>query len=166
MTDYKTLAHLSIETLVDRGMDFLVKDAKTFVKDKNLCQFSKSQIYGLRGRVDKGKNFSDLKTGVTEWLDNQSKKRTGENWKNIRDELLNKMFEWDKNRINNIRKLAQKTFDEKEPISRNINNLLTEKNLTKDLKFQLARRFFYAVLTFYRCCEDEEIRTKLEEMQL
>jgi len=166
MKDCKTLAHLSIETLVDRGMDFLVKEANTFVKDQNLHEFSKSQIYGLRSEIDKIDNFADLEAGMKAWLKNQAEKRAGEKWKKIRDKLLSKMFEWDKDRIDNIKKLAQKTFDEKEIISRDINKLLTEQNLTEDLKFQLARRFFYAVLTLYRCCEDEEIRKKLEEMQL
>lgn len=162
MTDYKALAPLCIKTLVNRGIDFLVEEAKTFVKDESLHELSKNQIYGLRSEVDKGENFADLKARVTAWLNSQSEKKTGGKWKDIKNKLLNKMFEWDMPRVENVRKLAQKPFRKTEPIVRAINTL----NLTENLRFELARSFFYAVLTFYRCYEDKEIREELEEMQL
>jgi len=162
MKDYKQLAKKSIETLLDRGMDFLVEEAKTFVKDKNLHEFSKSQIYGLYSEVDKGENLADFKKGVEAWLRNQSKKKTGTKWKDIKDELLKKMFEWDKDRIKNVSNLAQKLLkEERFEKVKAIDTFLTE-NLTEDLKLRLAKNFFYAVLAFYRCYEDEEIREKLE----
>jgi hypothetical protein len=165
MTDYNALAALSVQTLVDRGMDFLVEEAKAFVQGHKLHELSKSQLSGLRSVIDKGENFFDLKTNVEEWMTKQEKKESGKKWKDIRAELVEKMFQWDK-RADVIKKLAKKPFREQHPIAQPIERLLTAQNIAKDLedlKFQLARKFFFTLLTVCRCYEDREIRKQLQE---
>jgi len=155
MKDYEKLTNKSIETLIDRGMDFLINEAKTFVKDNNLHELSKSQIYGLSNQVVKGKNYDDLKDKVRSWLDNQSKKKTGEKWKNIKDEFLKRMFEWDNDRLKNINSLTKELLPKTKPFEDAIDNLLDKQNLPEDLNFKLANNFFTAVLSCYRCYWDE-----------
>lgn len=177
MTDYNALAALSIQTLVDRGMDFLVEEAKAFVQKHKLHELSKSQLSGLRSEIEKGKDFLELKTKVEEWTKKQEEKKSGQKWKDIRPELLKKMFQWDvekkvfqwdMERVTLIKKLLvnEKRFREQSSIAQAIERRLTAQNLKNDLaelKFQLARKFFFALLTVCRCYEDEKIRKQLQE---
>lgn len=169
MSIHQSLAYSSIYAVVNRGMDFIVREAKAFVEENKLYDFSKSQLHGICGEVDNGDNFANLQSQVKTWLEKQAKKRSGEDWNNVKGELLKKMFDWDETRITPLKQLAKIPFRKQPSESENIDEILTDEKLTSNLdtlKFKLARSFFYSLLTFCRCYEQDEIRKRAEEMEL
>lgn len=140
------------EGLIDRGMDFLVAEAKDFVLGKKLYKISSSQFFGLCSVVNSCGDYANLKQKVENWLGKQSEKRTNNQWQNVKDNIINKMFVWDDSRLKKIQETAERK------LKTEFDAPLSQDKMSADLQFMLARSVFHKILAYYRIYADEKMR--------
>lgn len=161
------LSEVIIISTIEQGLDYLIKRAKLFVDNNNLCEISQNQLTSLRSEVEKGENFVSLQKSVKDWLKKQTDKKSGEKWVKIQPHILKNMFDW-QDIITLIKNNNQKILNEQHPLIAEFNALLTEENIKNDLndiKFLLAKKFFFTVFAIYRCYKDKDvtITSKIKE---
>ena len=169
MIDKNTILHVTA-TSIKQGFNFQIKEAHDFATDENqLMNISRNQLNGLAAVVNKADNFEELKEEVQKWISDQANKDSGEQWRKIKDELINGMFDWDAPRVKQLQESIARKLRASKIVEHEIKDTLSKKEFDDNLekiKFIFARKFFFSLLTIYRvhCIEgDKDIGKKLKE---
>ncbi|MDR4497177.1 MAG: hypothetical protein MRK02_04520 [Candidatus Scalindua sp.] len=150
---------------IDRGADFLVAIGQKFFQDYSFDKFNKNQLHNLRWVIEGSSDFSDMVKLVNKWLDKQAERKKGRLWVEVKDSLPKVLFEWsDHEKL--IKEMALNRLGSDDNLIKDgIDFLITEDNLKnglEEMKFRLAKKLFYILITLHRCHKtDEKITARL-----
>ena len=164
MIDSNEMAQSIIETLMDRGTDFIIEEARKFVEENDLKKLSSNQMNSLKSAYEKeSKCYAKKKSEVKEFIDKQKEKdekQKGGKWSNLGDKLYKRIFEFSPSErirvweiIENICEMPNKV---KADLEEKFDPDLPESNewLEETLDPLLSHRIFNAVYTYHRCKSD------------
>ncbi len=160
-----SLADKTINFQINQKGDYLSSRALKFLEDYTFNDFSKSQINGLSKVVGKSKNFDEMKNEVTSWINKQAGKKNDKNWEKVRESLHEMLFEWGNN-VEEIKTISKKNINNI-IIENEINSILNEENIRNNLeaiKYQLAKRVYYILITLHRCYNIKDNDEKIEKL--
>lgn len=186
MSSQTKIAQSAVTTFLDRGVDFLLEEARCFVEDKNLDNvLSPSQLSRLQSIFQQNaSDFAKQKDEVKKFIDNQVEKDTkrgGEGWAKFGDNSLYKrMFEFsdEKGKVQKqVKELLRKNNRLSNELENNLDDLFNPKLdrpeqrdleakewLEKTLEPTLARKMLVAILTIYRC-KRKKLRHRFKSSQ-
>ncbi|MBU0567811.1 hypothetical protein KJ693_01290 [bacterium] len=173
----------AVTTLLDRGVDFLLEEARCFVEDKNLNILKPSQLSRLQSIFQQNaSDFAKQKDEVKKFIDKQvekDNKRGGEGWAKFGDSLYKRMFEFSDEKIKvqkQVKELLRKNNRRSNKLENDLDGLFNPRLdepeqkdfeakewLEKTLEPALARKMLVAILTVYRCKRKELPIPKLQE---
>ncbi len=175
MTNSSQIMQSAVQTLLDRGLDFIVEEARSFVETNRLNKrLSPNQMSSLRAVYEKHfDNFETQKKKVSCFIKTQvekDEKRNGNKWSAVGNSLRKRIFEFSQEEREKVREQVEKLLDESglyfdyEDDLTDIFNISESKEWTEGtLERLLSRKIFTAILTVYRCKKAGLSIPKLEE---
>lgn len=156
----------AVKAYIDKGIDFLIEEAKEFVKEKRIYELSSSQMNCLKSIYDKySDDFTKQKEEVREFVKKQQEKdekRKNKVWSKAGDPLIKRIFEFSDSEKGIIKDKIKKYMPKSD--SHIVEQLFyggsPELNewIKGTLEQLLSHAMFDVIYTYYRCKKE-----KLEE---
>lgn len=175
MTNSIQIVKSAVQTLLDRGLDFIVEEAQSFVETNKFDKISPNQMNSLRAVYERhSDDFKTQKEKVSKFIKKQREKddkRNGNKWAVVGEPLRKRIFEFNQEEREKIKEQVEKLlgiallYDYEYDLTAIFNSDIPEskKWIEVELERLLSRQMFTAILTVYRCKKAGLRIPKLEE---
>ena len=175
MTNSTQIMESVVQTLLARGLDFIVEEARSFVETNRLNKrLSPNQMSSLRAVYERHSDvFETQKKKVSCFIKAQrekDEKQNGNKWSVVGNSLCKRIFEFSEEEREKVRKQVERLLKERglyfeyEHDLTDIFNISESKEwIESKLEPLLSRKMFVAIFTVYRCKKAGLSIPKLEE---